>query len=333
MIGMYDFLGISLALAALLCVNALVSTLAVGVWRLISRRTDKWSAHARAQTLFILRTSPAALSISFVVALLVPSYLAYEPLIAQERVSVKLAVLALFAIVGLILASWRGLSAWLATRRLLEDWLAHSERVELEGITIPAFRLEHAFPVIAVVGTFRPRLFIASHLIDSLSAKELAASLAHERGHLKARDNMKRALMRACRDALVMVPSGRALDSAWSEAAEAAADEYTACAGERVALDLASALVKIARLVPAGARPTMPAGAFLVGEEHGVEGRVRNLINLAEIPQTDAASIRKVKLLKWVYAFLVFIIVASAANPRTLAIIHSATERIVSALK
>jgi hypothetical protein len=82
------------------------------------------------------------------------------------------------------------------------------------------------------------------------------------------RDNLKRALMRACRDVLVIVPCGRILDRDWSEVAEAAADEHAARAGATVALDLASALIKIARLIPEGVKPTMPAGAFLIDDNY-----------------------------------------------------------------
>lgn len=329
--GMYEFLGISLSLAALLCVNALATALSGCIWRFISKRVAAWPAHVRAQIIFILRTSPAAFSISFVLLLLVPSYLAYEPAATSERVSIKLALLALLSIAGLGLACWRGLSAWRATRRLLKDWLAHSERVSLEGVGIPAYSVEHAFPIIAVVGAFRPRLFIASHLLESLSARELAAALAHERGHLKARDNLKRTIMRACRDALVILPTGRVLDRAWAEAAEGAADEYTASKDDK--LDLASALVKIARLVPEDAKPTMPAGAFLVGEPQGVEARVRKLLTLAETRPKKSFSRAGPKLLRWGYVSLLLIILTVAVNPRTLAAMHYVTEHIVCALK
>src|SRR5438093_1171007 len=80
--------------------------------------------------------------------------------------------------------------------------------------------------------TTRPRLFVAQQLCDALSPVELSAALAHERGHLAARDNLKRALLRACRDVLTIVPAGRTLDRAWAESAEAAADEHAAGAGD-----------------------------------------------------------------------------------------------------
>ena len=46
--------------------------------------------------------------------------------------------------------------------------------------------------MVAVVGAFRPRLFIADHVFESLTAEELAATIAHEYGHLAAHDNFKR---------------------------------------------------------------------------------------------------------------------------------------------
>ncbi len=79
---------------------------------------------------------------------------------------------------------------------------------------------------------------------------------------MKARDNLKRGFMRICRDVLLIIPSGRTLDRHWSAASETAADEHAAERGGDVALDLASALVKVARMIPAGARPAMPSGVL-----------------------------------------------------------------------
>ncbi|MFN2578570.1 MAG: M48 family metalloprotease, partial [Pyrinomonadaceae bacterium] len=111
------------------------------------------------------------------------------------------------------------------TNQLTRKWLSQSERIDLPGIQIPALRITHPFPIIAIVGTFRPRLFIAREVLLSLNQEELAAAIAHECGHLSARDNLKRTLLRICRDTLLLVPFGRAVDRAWAECAESAADE------------------------------------------------------------------------------------------------------------
>src|SRR5215475_8098332 len=263
---MFELLGICLALAALLTLNALAATLASALWGALGRRLEGRPAAARARLIFALRVFPPFIAAVGVGALLLPAYIAHEPRRAVEPVGLKLGVLAVVSAAGLLLALWRGVAAWIATRSLVKDWLRLAEPVSFDQIRIPAYRLRHQFPVVAIVGVIRPKLFIADHLYQSLTRQEFAAAIAHESGHLAARDNLKRALLRACRDALSIIPSGARLDRAWAEASEAAADEHAARGGGNVALDLASTLVKIARLVPEGVNPAMPAGALLIGD-------------------------------------------------------------------
>lgn len=279
---MFELLGISLVLAALLSLNAFASMLAATFWRVIDRPTRRWSSHTRARILFAMRVGPPVVALLTVFGLVVPSYLIHEPRSSGEIVSGKLAALAFISMLGVTMAVWRGLKSWMATRKLLGQWLAGAHPIEIADVNIPAFCIDHPFPVIAVVGLFRPRLFIASKVLDSLSEEELLAALAHESGHLQAHDNLRRTLIRACKDMLTIVPCGRSLDRAWAENAEAAADETAATRGSAVALNLASALIEIARMVPAGGRPTMPLASFLLGNEiDGVKGRVKRLLDLA----------------------------------------------------
>jgi Zn-dependent protease with chaperone function len=279
---MYEILGISLGLAALLTFNALASLLVTAMWRAAGGWTRRWSSRVRAGILFALRIVPAAVALMLVATLLIPSYLKYEPLTTTEEIGGKLALISLISAAGLVLACWRGLASWRATRALMREWMREAAPVRIANVNIPAYRIRHPFPIIAVVGTMRPKLFVAGHVLDALSDEEMSAAVAHECGHLAARDNLKRIMLRACRDVLTIVPCGRSLDRAWAENAEGAADEYAANLGPAVALNLASALIKIARMIPAGARPTMPLGAFLLGdEEGGIRWRVRRLIDLA----------------------------------------------------
>jgi len=279
---MYELLGISLVLAGLLSINALVSLLAASFWRLLAKPAQRWSAQLRARVVFAMRVGPPALALFTVLGLVIPSYLIHEPYSSGEIVSTKLGALALISLLGVVLALWRGLKSCRATRTLLKQWLDGAQPIRIADVNIPTFCIEHPFPVIAVVGSLRPRLFVARRVLDSLSEDEMLAAIAHESGHLEARDNLRRILIRACRDMLTIVPCGRSLDRAWSENAEAAADEAAASRGSAVALNLASALIEIARMVPAGARPTMPVAAFLLGDEtDGVKGRVRRLLDLA----------------------------------------------------
>lgn len=340
---MYEMLGICLALTALLTFNALASLLAALFWRLMQSRAQSWTASNRAQMLFALRVFPGIVAVICVVTLLLPAYFTHESRQETEGVSLKLGVIAAISGAGLLLAIWRGLAAWMATRRLIANWVQNSDPLPLaHSITsasvsapIPAYRLRHSFPVIAVVGTFRPRLFIADHLFDSLKAEELSAAIAHECGHLAARDNLKRALLRACRDALTIVPCGRSLDREWAAASEAAADEFAARRGSEVALDLAATLVKIARLVPIGMRPSMPASALLIGEDAGgITARVQSLMRLATTKEPEITSSLAIPAPLWLsVGALVTVALLLVTDPHLLVTIHNLIEVAVSSLQ
>ena len=334
---MFKFLGITLVLALLLTINATATMLAAGVGRLCNSLLWKCSARTRAEILFVMRIGPPVIAIIAIAAFMIPSYLTYEPPNTNEVISWKLGALAVLSAIGVGLAAWRGLRSWFATRNLLRDWLSTSERIELNGIRIPTYILQNSsFPIIAVVGALRPRLFIATHVLETLSQEELAAAIAHEYGHLVAGDNFKRSVMRISRAALLIIPCGRSLDRAWAEASESAADEHAAQESSFVALNLASALVRIARMIPQGQRPVMPAAvsAFLVGSEDapGVRVRVRRLVELAATdPAMLASNASIVRFLPWlVLALIVMISVTIEGRPQVLASVHNLVEHVVN---
>jgi Zn-dependent protease with chaperone function len=329
---MYLLLGISILLAAMLSFNSLASLLASFVWQLFGRHTRNWPAAVQASTLFLLRVAPAAVGLACLVFLIGPAYAEYEPRSTTEGVSYKLAFIAFASAAGIVLAIIRGFASWRATTRLTDDWLSHAQPIAVDGVKIRCYQIDHQFPVIALVGILRPRLFIASQIFEKLQPEEISGAIQHEIGHMRARDNLKRGLLRACRDVLLIFPCGRSLDRRWAEASESAADEHAAAKSRQVALDLASALVKIARMVPSGARPAMPAGVFLVGEESsGIRARVSRLVQLA-------GSERRVSRWEWLIpkslvwlslvSSVVFLIVFSRQNS-ILATVHSLIEHAV----
>lgn len=332
---MFELLGLSLLLAALLTFNSVATLVIAGLWRLAGRETDNWTAAARARLLFSLRILPAVLAFLTVSLLLVPAYLAYEPRHAAETVSFKLGLLAFLSATGIAVSIYRGIATNRATANLTADWLRRGKPIQIPGIDIRSYEINHAFPLIGIVGFLRPRLFIASQVLEVLTPEEIAAAVAHENGHLTARDNLKRGLLQACRDALLIIPCGRLLDRSWSEASEEAADENAARQGNAVALDLASALVKIARIIPPGARPTMPAGVFLLGDEEtkGIKSRVRRLIALATTERKGSHSDVLTRLLVWAPATMLLIgFVIAATNPYMLTRVHHLIEHAVFVL-
>ena len=329
---MYLLLGISILLAVLLSFNSLASVAASLVWRLLGKRARNWPARTRAGTLFLLRVVPLGAGLACLAFLVIPAYLAHEPRSTNEDVGYKLGLLAFASAAGICLALVRGIASWRATARLTADWLSQAQLISIPGVNIPCYQIEHHFPVIAIVGTLRPRLFIASQIFEQLEAAEIAGAIHHEVGHLVAQDNLKRGLLRVCRDVLLIIPCGRMLDRHWAQASESAADERAAGLGRRVALDLASALVKIARMIPSGARPAMPAGVFLVGDEPGgIRARVRRLVQLAGRERKSVGrSFAIPKNLLWfslVSVLLIFVIFA--VHTSMLANVHSLIEHAV----
>jgi Zn-dependent protease with chaperone function len=206
----------------------------------------------------------------------------HEPFESGEVVSDKLGVIALVSSFAVLIAVYRIVHTFLVTRGLIREWLRGATRITLDRVDVPVFRIEHEFPIIAVTGILRPKLFIAEKVMSALTDDELSAAIAHEYGHMAARDNFKRTMLRLCRD-LIIVPVGKSLDRDWADTSEAAADEYAARHGAEHALDLASALVKITRMVPAYRTASMPVATFLLGTDAGdVTARVRNLLRLSE---------------------------------------------------
>src|ERR1051326_4326860 len=181
---MYELLGISVILAALLLLNASASLTTAIIWRLINPLFASISARTRSDLLFTLRLAAPAFATIAVFLFVIPSYLDYEPRATTEIVSKKLAALALLSMASIAFAGWRTMRSWRATMQLRKRWLTTSNRIEMPGIDVPAFRISHRFPIIAIVGTLRPQLFIADKVLSSLNEDELAAAIAHECGHL-----------------------------------------------------------------------------------------------------------------------------------------------------
>ena len=333
---MYFLLGISLVFAFLLTLNLLASMSASVLWRAIARSASTLSFRRQEQIIFTLRAAPVAAALVFVSVFLLPAYLLYEPAASGETVSLKLAVISLASLLGIGAAFFRVFRTLRATRKLTRNWLKHSQLIAIAGVKIPVYRIQHPFPVIAVVGMLRPRMFVASQVFDSLTEDELRSAVAHEYGHLKAHDNFKRAFLRVCRDMLVF-PLGRELDRAWADNNESAADEYAATTGgDSMALDLASTLVKIARIAPQNTSPAMPLGSFLIEEHAGdLKIRVQRLLQFPE-KRTDGERPRVSgsRYSAWLYLALISSAVLFLATNKSLLLnIHDVSEHVVAILQ
>ncbi|MCI0662386.1 MAG: M56 family metallopeptidase [Acidobacteria bacterium] len=327
-------LGIGISLAIFSAVDALASLLVLLLWRGIGNRLQSLPASFRANLFLSLRFLPVVATSLLVFAYVIPAYLIYEPRETTEKVSFKMAFLAAFSVVFLLLAACRFVSGQIATSCLVKNWLRNSEPVRDDRLRIPIYRLRHPFPVIAVTGILRRKLFIADQLFDLLSEAELTAAFAHEYAHLKARDNIKGALLHACCDFLTILPGGHALARAWIEASEIAADEDSARAGGEASLDLASALIKIARVVPENSQAAMPAGVSLIaGDSSAIALRVQRLTQMATADPRAERSVGEWSCSR-LYSIIIAMVVGLAAFfPDLLSIFHEWIEVIVSAFQ
>jgi Zn-dependent protease with chaperone function len=174
---------------------------------------------------------PIAASFALILVFILPAFILYEPPESGETVSLKLFAVICLAVFGIVAALFRVFGSWWQTRRLIAEWNMSAIPIELDSVSLPVFKLRHPFPVFAVVGVVKPRLFIAEQLLDVLEPSEIRAVLRHEFGHIAAWDNLKRLAMKMSGDILV-VPIGRSLDRNWSETSERAADEYAVEHGE-----------------------------------------------------------------------------------------------------
>lgn len=289
--------GATLALAWFLTVNAATSAVVAAAAgylltrqrldSLIPRRPRRRGPRAFQAPRFwlTLRLLPAALSAAFVVVVFIPSYWAYEPREAAERFGgVTLFVLAAAGAATVVAALARGVHAWRNASRRVERWMSGARPVALAGTSTPAFEIAADRPLIALGGVFRPRLLLTRGLMAALSDAELSASVAHELGHRRAWDNLKRLAMRAAPDLLARSSAARAIERCWAAAAERAADEVAGSRDAAARRALASALVKVARSMPAG-RPLAEPISTLVSESD-IASRVRCLLDEAEAAET-----------------------------------------------
>lgn len=304
-----------LALAAFGLTHLVLSGLTAAWWRrrpAVSPRTE--AAHL----LLRLRLMPTVVA-GVIMAFVAIGLYRFESRDGQELIG---AVLWSLAALGAWLVAGTALRVTLAlwhTRRLVRTWMADAVPVVVPGGTTPAFRINTGFPVVAVVGVVRPRLMIDGRVLDACEPEQLQAILAHERAHLERGDNLRRLAMAAAPGTWA-TPD---LPRAWSDATEEAADDMAAATSPDTRFHLASALLRVSRLAPAGVPHEWPsqvtAGAFFRGEN--VERRVRRLV---ETPGTAGRAPRQ-----WSLAFLVGGLGVALVAQRQ---IHELMEQVVAFL-
>lgn len=303
------------SLLALTVVSLAASLIVAWAWR----RQETSEAHPAwlARRLFAMRIFPGA--VALVVALVgVPfSYWLWEPRGDYERVGpIALLLAAMGGIIVLSSLVRVARSFWQS--RVVERRLIEAAEESVPGLDVPAERIDSPFPIVALVGVLRPRLFVAATVLDSCTRQELQTVIAHEMAHARTLDNLRRLLLVAVPDPLAWLPIGRQMVRDWAAAAELAADEGAVDGDPQKRVHLAAALVKVARLAATTRPVPLPASALYRGEE--IADRVRRLVGT---PGTPAASRRTC----WPYAVMAGLL---AVMPFGLGLLHDALEAAIA---
>ena len=315
--GPYLLHGATLALAWFLLLNVAFTLLVA----LASSRLTKRSSAGSPSLWLALRLSPAAISFGFVALVFLPSYWRYEPRDFVEGFDVSLTALALFALAILGTAVARGLTAWRGAARRTQAWMRAGRPLALAETSIRTYAIDIDAPLMALVGVLRPRLLITRPVLEALTDEELRASVAHELGHWRAWDNLKRLAMRAAPDLLSATGAARSLERRWAAAAEHVAD-LSAGDGGDARCALASALVKVARLTPPGAPIAEPISALVDGGD--ITARVHRLLD-------DAPAGAGHRPVHWLALAIPVAVLALGYTP-LLRLVHGVTEVLVNGL-
>lgn len=319
-----ELLAVSIALTILLGVHTISTLAGYLMWVVVRRRLAHWPARSRVRFLFATQVAPLLIAVAAVGLFVVPSWWAYEPFPTAEGISLGLGLAAVVTAILVAVAATKIARSIVLMKRASGEWSKQATRVSIEGADLHC--IEHPFPLLATVGILRPRIFVARQVLSALEPRELLAAVRHEIAHQIHRHNLKATFMLFARHLLPLLPS-TPLERSFAAAAEEVADEEAVGDRADVALDLASALIKIGRLVPAGMTAAMAGASFAVDREHLLESRIRRLADVTDRPARSGRAGRTWRLL------LITSLVAYVANAGHLFLAtHRLIELIVAAL-
>jgi Zn-dependent protease with chaperone function len=307
---------LSVSLAVFVLLYVALSLLVPRCWNLLSRWSHSLSARHTAAFLFFLRMLPLLASITFTLAVTVPSFLLLEPRATNEEVGAAPMLLGACCLSLVAFGIWRAILAQRKATQVLHEWLHGASQIESD-IRIPVYQVGASAPALTVAGVCTPRVLVSKSASAMLSEREMQTALRHELAHVANRDNFKKLLFR-----VTTFPGMRGIETAWSDAAEMAADD-AAVSSLDDALDLASALIKLSRLVLQQPGVPLPS-SLLPGSVASLNARVQRLFAWSSHPPSaDHAS----RIL--VPTLLATIVGLAASYGSVLSRMHAATEWLV----
>lgn len=302
---------VMVSLAFFVLLYSLLSLLVVLTWH--GLHLCHLHKHIGARGLFTLRVIPFAISAAVSSFLTLPSFLLLEGRSLDEDLGTF--VLGACALLILGIGLYRVLAVERRTRRVVSACLESAIGLEHSAV-IPAIILARSITPLMLVGVRSPRILISASACKTLNDGELRAAVRHERAHSRSRDNLKKVILNC-----LPFPGMARLEEAWREASELAADDG-AVSSHAEALDLAAALIKLARQFPCQAVPELATG--LMSAIGSVTSRVERLMAWKE---SSVASPYRWRYVTGI-AFLAVFGLATKLGP-ALVLIHSLTERLV----
>jgi hypothetical protein len=312
---MFALRGIAVSLTFFVLFYCLLSALVAIVWR--SLKVLHATEQSLAALLFALRIFPLAASVVITFAFVVPSFQLLEPRSIDEGMGVIPLTLGVCALLLIASGSFRVIAAQIGTSRVVARWLEGAHPLDAGAQTV-TFRSRREAPPLTLVGVRRPRVLVSESTVALLSRDELHIALKHELAHMQSRDNLKKLVFRLC-----PFPGMGKLESAWSQAAELAADD-AAVSNVDDAVDLAAALVKLSRLLPVESAPFCTVG-FVTGS---ISARVARLLAWNEAEAGKAQPMR-IRLWCAIPPVLVVLLFVFATYGQALALTHEVTEWLV----
>jgi len=315
---MFAARGIAVSFSVFVMVYCVLSLALCLAWRTVQPRIERLAVRRVADVLFALRMLPLATAAVITAAFTVPSFLLLEPRAIEEPLGEIPLALGIF---GAALGIFGIVNAGVAVRRAsrtVSTWTNAAQPLESYA-HIPVLRISSVIPAMTAAGIVRPRVLLSPAAESMLTANELHTALNHEVAHVRRRDNLKKLLLR-----FVTFPGMSGLEAAWLEATEMAADDAAVSnAGE--ALDLAAALIKLARLGPVEA-PVDLTVALMASPGAVMNARVERLIACSDDRPTAHGRIS----LRYAFgAAAATVAVFALTYVQLLVHVHTATEWLV----
>lgn len=298
---------------------------------LINRWVRSAGPQSAADRLFVVGMAPFFTGFVASLGFALPAFLRFEPRMTNEDLSPRLLSLAAAGVVLLATIAFRAFRLSRNTRQMEHSWRSQAAQISMPRLArrIPAYSVDGASSLLAVAGIFRSRIYISSDVARVLSAEELSAALAHEIAHVGFLDNLRLWLLKITRPPRWLEAADVDF-AAWAKVSELSADEAALRSGAS-ALDLAAALLKVARLQSRLVVSEGIAVSHLIPDlpDSCLQARVERLLTMCEEANGNPDSPCPGRFAK-IFLIALSLALYLACLNSLLALIHNALERLVS---